>query len=277
MIIALDIDGTVTDDPVKMPRAVCEVLERLSSQGFTLIFLTGRPLGWGVRPLLQLSVPYYVAAINGAELVKMPEKALLYERGLYIEDYATLDALYEGEESDYVLYGGFSQQDRCFYRPHRFKPALLDYLQWRYRYLGEPWVAVKTFDDLPVKTFASLKSFGMAAACRHMAHRVMRTLECSASVIRDPFREGSSVLQATAMDKGAALKLFMRETGLSSPIIAAGDDYNDISLLQAADIKIAMATAPEEVLNLADIIAPPAALEGLKYALIQAVGQLGLT
>jgi hypothetical protein len=40
-------------------------------------------------------------------------------------------------------------------------------------------------------------------------------------------------------------------------VIAAGDDENDISLLNAADTKIAMSHAPEALQQVADFIAPP--------------------
>ena len=50
-------------------------------------------------------------------------------------------------------------------------------------------------------------------------------------------------------------------------MIAAGDDENDISLLEAADVKIAMSHAPEKLQEIAQFIAPPTRDLGIITAL----------
>ena len=54
-------------------------------------------------------------------------------------------------------------------------------------------------------------------------------------------------------------------------VIAAGDDYNDITMLKSADITVVMSTAPTEILALADIVAPPAVEMGIIEGLGKAV------
>jgi hydroxymethylpyrimidine pyrophosphatase-like HAD family hydrolase len=54
-------------------------------------------------------------------------------------------------------------------------------------------------------------------------------------------------------------------------VIAAGDDENDISLLMAADTKIAMAHAPESLQQVATFIAPPTKDQGIIKALQMAL------
>jgi hydroxymethylpyrimidine pyrophosphatase-like HAD family hydrolase len=54
-------------------------------------------------------------------------------------------------------------------------------------------------------------------------------------------------------------------------VIAAGDDNNDVSMFLAADICIAMASAPEHLRNAADIIAPKASEMGIIQGLQQAI------
>ena len=52
-----------------------------------------------------------------------------------------------------------------------------------------------------------------------------------------------------------------------SQITAAGDSYNDVPLLKAAGLRIAMGDAPDELLALADYIAPPVEEDGLAVAI----------
>ena len=50
-------------------------------------------------------------------------------------------------------------------------------------------------------------------------------------------------------------------------MIAVGDSYNDVPLLQAAELRIAMEDAPEELKAIADYIAPTVEEDGLAMAL----------
>jgi hypothetical protein len=50
-------------------------------------------------------------------------------------------------------------------------------------------------------------------------------------------------------------------------VAAAGDHLNDLELLEAADISITMRDAPEELLEVADFILPPASEEGFSNIL----------
>ena len=91
--------------------------------------------------------------------------------------------------------------------------------------------------------------------------------------IRDPFKEGRFVAQAThaEVNKGLALKEFAALHPESGIIIAAGDDNNDLSMLQVADVRVAMANAPRSMLAIADVIAPPASKKGILSGLTHAV------
>lgn len=268
-IIALDIDGTLTDDPFTLSEPVQRALQYYHDTGWTLIFLTGRPFGWGSRPLLSLSFPYHIAAINGADLVAMPECKLVLSRTIEVSTTAPMDEVCRSEESDYVLYGGFAAADKCYYRPSRFSTSLHSYLEERCRSLGEEWIAVDSFSEIPISAVASVKSFGDGDSCYRIVEKMEGLLGWKVTVIRDPFRHDHYVAQATtsSCDKGAVLRAFKIRERCDGPVIVAGDDFNDVSMLQIADIKIVMATAPEPLLAIADIIAAPAAEDGIIAAL----------
>lgn len=54
-------------------------------------------------------------------------------------------------------------------------------------------------------------------------------------------------------------------------VLAVGDDWNDIAMLQAAGVGVAMGQAPPEVLRIADWIAPPVQEDGAAIALEELV------
>ena len=55
----------------------------------------------------------------------------------------------------------------------------------------------------------------------------------------------------------------MEKFQLKRPLITGGDDNNDIPLLKAGDVRIAMDGAPDALQNIAHIIAPPADRMGI--------------
>ena len=79
-----------------------------------------------------------------------------------------------------------------------------------------------------------------------------------APTMRDSFCEDLRIVQVTAQgaSKGQALR-FLRNQYPDMPAIAAGDDMNDVDLIEEADIGIAMASAPDELKKVAQLIASP--------------------
>lgn len=255
----------------EVPTEVVACLGEWAGKGWQFIFITGRPFQWCVRALEVLPFPYAVAIQNGALLLKMPSKTILSRKYLVSAILPSMERLCFDRATDFIIYCGLEYGDRCYYRPEHLPPSLLSYLQARSAALGELWEAVQTFLNLPVVGFCSLKLFAKEAEAQRLSTEI-ETLGLHAPLSRDPFNREYFVIQATHSEatKGNALKMFARLLGVKGPIIAAGDDHNDRSMLQVADVKIVMEDAPSELLELADIVAPAAAQKGIIWGLREA-------
>jgi len=70
------------------------------------------------------------------------------------------------------------------------------------------------------------------------------------------------------VDKAAAVAILSDMINVDlGQMAAAGDSYNDLPLLQACGLAIAMGDAPEELKAIADYIAPSAEEDGLAVAI----------
>src|SRR4029078_11856593 len=89
----------------------------------------------------------------------------------------------------------------------------------------------------------------------------------------DPYNPQFFVIQATHSEatKGEVLKEFIHLNQGLGPVIAAGDDHNDRSMLEIADVKVVMENAPVHLLHLADITAPSAEHHGIIQGLKEAI------
>ncbi len=141
-IIALDIYGTSTAEFHRLSKPVAAYFEDLARAGWQLIFITGRPFAWGVKPLRELNCPYFLAVQNGALIFEMPAEKIMQRRYIDTAIFPLAESACADEPTDYVIYGGYEQQDVCYFRPQRFAKPLLDYLRYRIAELKERWVEV---------------------------------------------------------------------------------------------------------------------------------------
>ena len=70
------------------------------------------------------------------------------------------------------------------------------------------------------------------------------------------------------VDKAAGTRRLAQMIGVDvRDMVAAGDSYNDLPLLQLCGLSIAMGDAPQELKAVADYVAPPAEEDGLAVAI----------
>jgi Cof subfamily protein (haloacid dehalogenase superfamily) len=270
-LIALDIDGTITSHRHELPQAVIDYFNHLHTKGWQFIFITGRPFQWGYATLKYLKFPYLLAVQNGALILEMPKQRIMDRRYLTRKELPLIEKICRQEQIGYVVYGGLEHQDWCYFQPMHWTVDQLNYLQRRTAALGEKWQALPSFQDMPLSTFASLKCFAKEEQAFRLARLIEYDLKLHAPPNKDPFDPSYYVIQATHPEatKGLALKHARQLLPMNVPVIAAGDDLNDITMLQEADYKIVMATAPQEMLALADVVAPPSNEEGIIQGLEQ--------
>ena len=73
---------------------------------------------------------------------------------------------------------------------------------------------------------------------------------------------------AVGINKAVAARKLAGLVGVGTDqMIAAGDGYNDVPLLSASSLRIAMGDSPEELKSLADFVAPTAEEDGLAVAI----------
>lgn len=272
-LIALDIDGTLVDEMGFMTSDVREYLHFLADQGWKLIFVTGRTFHSAYPILSPLSFPYFLAVQNGALILKMPEQLIVLKKYFDRSIIPQLEELCMNEPTDFVIYSGFENQNRCFYRPSHFSPDLLNYLADRRLAFKEVWEEKKSFENFEIKSFPSVKCFGTFDDAAALSRKIETQLRLHAPLIKDPFRDEYYVVQATLpeVNKGEAVGDIIARINYKGLIIAAGDDNNDRSMLERANIKIVMETAPLSMQKDATIIAPSASLNGIIEGLEQAI------
>lgn len=270
--IALDIDGTITLDKYSVPKEVIAFLRTLREEGWGIILATGRPFAFAMTAIKDFDFPFLFSAQNGSIVLEMPQRKILFKSYIPISSIPDIENIYQNIEGDFLIYAGFDEGDYCFWRPAKYTKKEIDYLTDLQSWQNEKWRAVDHFNDLPLDAFPLIKCFGPKAQMDQIKSRLKELKKFEVATIRDPFVENTHLLLVTDIQasKGKSLSKIFEMKGRGH-VIAAGDDENDISLLQVADTKIAMEHAPEILRQMASFIAPPTKDFGIIAALKKAV------
>jgi hydroxymethylpyrimidine pyrophosphatase-like HAD family hydrolase len=143
---------------------------------------------------------------------------------------------------------------------------------------NEEWQGLASFTENMKSPFPLIKFFGDKEVVRGLAGTVEKQLHLHIPVIHDPFKDNGHIAMGTHPDasKGSAISSLRSLLGTNLMLVAAGDDYNDVSMLEAADFGIAMETGPQNLLAAADFIAPSAVKQGVVKGLQEAFKHLGI-
>lgn len=271
--IALDIDGTITLDKYSVPKEVVDYLRSRVLEGWNLLMATGRPYSFASMALHGFDFPYTFSAQNGSIVMEIPEKKVLFKNDIPESSIKLVEEAYAEMDSDFVIYAGYEKGDFCFWRPKRLNGEEHRYLGDLQKRQKENWQAVDSYENLDPGHFPLIKCFGNEPKMRELKARLEKTGKFQLAKIRDPFEEDYYILLVTDIraSKGNALAQVVELKGRGEKVIAAGDDENDISLLNQADIKIAMDHAPPALYEAATFIAPPTKDLGIIQALDMAL------
>lgn len=267
--IALDIDGTITLDKYSVPKEVGDFFHKLQKEGWQFAFATGRPFAFASVALSKFDFPYILLPQNGSMAIEMPQRKVLFKSYIPSSSLPFMEKAFEKLHSDFLIYAGYERGDICFWRPKKFPQEEIAYVTDLQTRQKESWQEMNNFDHLPLDSFPLIKCFGSESKMRHLIDQLKKEKKFEIAKIRDPFDDDITLLLITDIhaSKGKSLTKLFKEKGRGAFVIAAGDDENDLSLLGIADIKIAMAHAPESLQEAATFIAPPTREFGIIKAL----------
>jgi len=268
-IIALDIDGTITSHRYLLDPAMTVYFNRLIQDHWCLVFISGRAFATALPVLSSLTGEYYLAVQNGAALYRMPRVEQVKKHYLSTESLVTLEALFGQEKQGLLVEMGAERDDVCYYKPQDFSEEDKTYLQKRMAMSPHPWIAVQNFNDLAISGFPAGKFFALQHKAEDLAQKLHLMTPYRATVIRDPWRSGFCLahINAAGASKGTILDEVIALHSMRLPVIVAGDDYNDLPMLEKGDVKIVIEHAPASMHAIADVIASSPPEKGLLVAL----------
>ena len=262
-VIGLDLDGTLLDPDKKISQFTFDTLKEASERGIEIVPSTGRYFSAMPACIREMPFVHYSININGASVADVRTGEKLYtaeiplSEALSIMRYLdTKPALYDCYMNDHGwITGSFKDKAESYVRD----PHYIDMV----RNLRESVPELKAFitekgRDIQKIQFFTYDHDFQQETLRHGAE-LFPDIICTSSV-RDENVEFNNI----RANKGDALNGLAKKLGYTEEnTMAFGDGDNDIPMIRAAAVGVAMSNSCEGALKAADFITLSNAEDGV--------------
>lgn len=252
-MIGLDMDGTLLTDKKELTAYTKNVLKNVMQEGVIVLPATGRPRCGIPQELIdELGVRYAVTA-NGARILDLKEEKALYEKIVPLDMvYRILDIFDQYDAIEEIYFEGvgyiaeeFMRRAEDFYD----EPAMVEYIVTTRKTV--PNIRQK----LKEENRGSDKVQGIFKHIEDKQKALEQLKEIPGIEVTGALKNNIEV-NIAGVDKGEGLLRLGKILGIrQEEIMACGDGLNDISMLKAAGLGVAVANAEDEVKAAADYIA----------------------
>ena len=248
-LLFLDLDGTLLNDAKEITQGNREALERTLQRGHGVIITTGRPLKSALAQARRLGLDQpgcYTIAYNGAMVYDWGKQGNVFTRAL---DIPSVIRVFEkaNEIGEHIqTYDSFD----VLVEPRGDDEALRRYckmVSMTHRVIGDVHTDLQE-DPVKCLVINYQKKDGLLKM-QDWIRANMEGMDCFFSC--EQFLE----VVPKGMNKGEAVKMLCKLLGVEiEDAVACGDAANDLAMLKAAGIGVAMINGSDEVKAVADYI-----------------------
>lgn len=255
-LVALDLDGTLFNSESQVSDENKAAIREAARRGITFVISTGRPYrGLPLELMAELGIRYAITT-NGAGIYKVPEKECLFENCMsaslaadIVEELLKLEI-----HMDLFIHGDAYTPEQCretFLKIDSLPDSLKQYILSTRESIPD-MVSFLREHQAPVQKL-TLNFLTDPDGNYRDRDNAIRILEQYPDISYLSGGYGNLEFTGTGISKARGLSLLC--SYLNIPMehtIACGDSENDLDIMKAAGLGVAMANAPEEIRSQAD-------------------------
>lgn len=247
-MIALDLDGTLTNSQKTVSERNKEALKKAAEMGVHIVLASGRPLV-GIRPVAEMvklkEIGGYILAYNGAHIVDGVTGETIMET-----------TIPEGYYGDIVRCGSIYEDVTILTYNHEGAVTLDDTNPYAVLEARINKVTLRKVDDLCGALDGPVCKFLCVGDHDHL-REIEKLIKGKYGNKLNVFFSETYFLEIVPpeIEKAASLKKLMDRFGIdSAELIACGDGMNDITMIDYAGLGVAMENAQDALRSRADYI-----------------------
>jgi len=257
-MIVLDLDDTLLRDDLTISPRTHDALIEAQKRGVRVVLASGRPTGAIKRYASELELEQHggwIISFNGAVVTDCRTGKTLFEQALAREIIHEIHDHAIAHDAGILTYVG----DRIV------TPSANEWVQVEHDLTGMDIVEVDDFKSAIQRDAIKVIVVDEPERLRKLSDRIRPAVEARMNmVISKPF-----FLEFTGkgIDKKYSLSLLLEETGMTrDEVMAVGDSYNDMGMLELAGLGVCMGNGRDEVKAMADHVTASNMDEGVALA-----------
>lgn len=239
-LIATDLDGTLLNNESEISKYNKEIFEYLMNNGIEIILSTGRPFEGMIRYKNYLNNKNESIVLNGSLIVDDSGK-FVYNEPLEEKTAFKIMDIYKKYDVYLHVYCGnkyIASEEDFYFRRYVQKEDL-----------KEIFIGLHNIEKFE---FSKMLFIGDREVLEKLQDEIRETVKVHTSFSHTNFLE----ILRDGINKGSALKWLCDKKGIKREnVIAFGDNYNDIEMIEFAGVGVVMENGEEELKKSADYIA----------------------
>ncbi len=246
-MIVLDLDDTLLRDDQTISDRTKESLLKVQEAGVKVVLASGRPtygMEWVAKELKLDHYGSYILSFNGSKIINCKTNEEKYSRTLSSE---TVHHLYDLSQREGVGILTYLEDSIIIEEDNEFATIESELT-------GLPVKVVSSFKETIKEPVVKALMLKEANELKKVEKKLQKELDGELSVMRSkPFFLEFTQLGVT---KGASLDHLIKPMGIKSEeVIAIGDSYNDLTMIEFAGLGVAMGNAPDDIKDKANYVA----------------------
>lgn len=259
-VLVLDLDGTLTNSDKVITKKTYDAIMTIQEKGVKVVLASGRPT-YGIMPLAkELKLAQYggyILSFNGGKVINCKDETILFEKTLPESELHRVFDLAKKYEVNILSYEDDLIITETAADPYVRLEAKINHLNIK------QVVHLNEYIYFPVVKCIML---GDGERMAEIEPNVRKELGELFNVYRsEPF---FLEIMPEGIDKAKSLERLLANLNLGPEVmVACGDGYNDISMIQYAGLGVAMENANDTVKKVADFITKSNDEDGIFYVI----------
>ena len=267
-----DLDGTLLDKTGRLTAHAADALNTMIENGLNFTIATARAMGTAGIILKDLNLTIPIVLMNGVVIYDILRKNYVKINVITPDAVAAVVDAQRELKITGIMRKIVDNEVISYYESTEQK-MLRDFIDERRSIYNMPFVHTESFHDIKPENIIYFGIIDTQARLQLVCDALSDRTDINFSLYEDVYNPGQWFLEISSAEasKKQAIEYLKTAYGYNQ-VICFGDNYNDLPMFEASDIRIAVANAKPEVLAAASHICAPNHEDGVvKWLLENAV------